>query len=74
MALKKVDVADCFRKFADALDDGAFRDRLRVTDPKAEKLTMIFKSLCWYSENLGGVRLTAIAKGQTLDLLNGKLN
>ena len=70
--LKRVDVADCFRKFADVLDDPARFDRLRVTDSKAEKLAMILRSMCWYSENLAGVRLTSIAKGQTLDLLNGR--
>lgn len=69
--MRQVDVADCFRKFGDAIDTQEVMDRLHVTDPGAKKLTIILKSLCWYSENLAGVPLLKMAKGKALDLLNG---
>ena len=70
--LKKTSLSDCFRKFADLLDDGAVRDKLHLTDPKMEKLNMIWRSTAWYAEHLMGVRLTSVTKGETMDLTNGR--
>lgn len=70
--LKKTSLSDCFRKFADLLDDKQTLDKLRLTDPGSEKLNMIWRSTAWYAEHLMGVRLTSVTKGETMDLLNGR--
>lgn len=68
--LKQTSLSDCFRKFADLLDDPAVRDKLHLTDPKSEGLGQIWKAVGWYAEHRMGVRLTSAVKGETMDLLN----